>query len=39
MPDTKRNEIKQKVTAAENRNEARAEPKAADSAGEKAVDL
>jgi ElaB/YqjD/DUF883 family membrane-anchored ribosome-binding protein len=39
MPDTKRNEIKQKVTAAENRNEARAEPKAADSAGEKAVEL
>jgi hypothetical protein len=38
MPDTKRNEIKQKVTAAESRNEARAEPKAADKAGEKAVE-
>jgi hypothetical protein len=39
MPDTKRNEIKQKVAAAESRNEARAEPKAADKAGEKAVEF
>jgi hypothetical protein len=38
MPDAKRHEIKRKVSAAQSRNEARAEPATSDRAGEKAVE-
>lgn len=39
MSEAKRKEIKRKVSAAESRNEARAEPKPADRAGEKAIEM
>ena len=39
MTDAKRNEIKNKVSAAESRNEERAEPRMIDRTGEKAVEL
>ena len=39
MSDAKRKQIKKKVSAAASRNESRAEPKRADRAGEKAIEL
>ena len=38
MPDTKRNQIKKKVSAAKSRNVARSEPTTGDRAGEKAIE-
>lgn len=38
MPDTKRNQIKKKVSAAKSRNVTRAQPRSADRAGERAIE-